>query len=203
MSAIYPRWAAEELTALAAKYGEPLTSVTRDPDAAQHLRTFNTQRRPGEVCMVVRRPSGKLLLATKDIYPAGVYRLLTGGIHRAESVFAALLRETVEETNLQVEPRRFLAVARYQPPDAPEPDDYATFAFLLDEVAGELRVNDPDERLSGFREVAPADLLAIAEQLEALPDNPHEYQRSSYRAWGRYRAPTHRLVWEALRAEGL
>ncbi len=203
MSAIYPAWAADELTALAATYGEPLSSVTHDPDAAQYLETINTRRRPGEVCMVVRRRSGMLLLATKDVYPEGVYRLLTGGIHRAESVFAALLRETAEETNLQVTPRRFLAMARYQRPEAPAPDDYATFAFLLDEVAGELRVNDPDERLSGFREVAPADLLDIAERLDALPHNPSLNLRSSYRAWGRYRAPIHRLVWEALQVAGL
>ena len=202
MSAIYPRWAAGELASLAAQYGEPLISVTRDPDAAEYLATINTRRRPGEVCMVVRRPSGKLLLATKDIYPAGVYRLLTGGIHRAESIFAALLRETEEETSLQVELRRFLAVARYQTPDAPEPDDYATFAFLLDEVAGELHVNDPDEGLTDFREIAPADLLDIAEQLDALPHNPSANLRSSYRAWGRYRAPVHRLVWQALQDAG-
>jgi 8-oxo-dGTP pyrophosphatase MutT (NUDIX family) len=198
----YPRWARDELATLAERYGAPVVGVTRDPDAAAYLATINTRRRPGEVCMVVRRRSGKLLLATKDIYPAGVYRLLTGGIHRGESVFAALLRETHEETDLTVETRRFLAVARYQPPDAPEPDEYATFAFLVDELAGELRVNDPDEGLTDFREIAPAELLGVAEQLDDLADTPSAIdQRSSYRAWGRYRAAIHRLVWQALSAE--
>jgi ADP-ribose pyrophosphatase YjhB (NUDIX family) len=197
----YPRWARDELVALAARYGEPVIGVTRDPDAAAYLSTINTRRRPGEVCMVVRRRSGKLLLATKDIYPAGVYRLLTGGVHRGESVFAALLRETHEETDLAVEVRRFLAVARYQPPDAPDPDEYATFAFLVDEVAGELRVNDPDEGLTDFREIAPAELTSVADQLDALPHNPSADLRSSYRAWGHFRSLTHRLVWQALRGE--
>ncbi|HEY7849369.1 MAG TPA: NUDIX hydrolase [Ktedonobacterales bacterium] len=200
-SSAYPRWARDELLALAVRYGPPVIGVTHDPDAATYLATINTSRRPGEVCMVVRRRSGKLLLATKDIYPAGVYRLLTGGVHRGESVLAALLRETEEETNLMVETRRFLAVARYQPPNAPAPDDYATFAFLLDEVGGELRVNDPHERLSGFREIAPRELPAIADQLDAQPRAPSADLDADYRAWGRFRALTHRLVWQALASE--
>lgn len=201
LSPIYPRWAHDELTALAARYGAPVVGVTRDRAAAGYLATINTRRRPGEVCMVVRRRSGKLLLATKAIYPAGVYRLLTGGIHRRETVWHALLRETDEETDLTVEVRRFLAVARYQPPDAPEPDEYATFAFLLDEVAGELRVNDPDEGLTGFREIAPAELPSVADQLANQQDVPSAALESSYHAWGHFRAVIHRLVWQALSME--
>jgi 8-oxo-dGTP pyrophosphatase MutT (NUDIX family) len=197
----YPCWARDELAALAARYGAPIVGVTRDRAAAGYLATINTRRRPGEVCMVVRRRSGKLLLATKAIYPAGVYRLLTGGIHRRETVWQALLRETDEETALSVEVRRFLAVARYQPPDAPEPDEYATFAFLLDEVAGELRVNDPDEGLTGFREIAPAELPSVADQLASQQDVPSAALESSYHAWGHFRAVIHRLVWQALSAE--
>jgi ADP-ribose pyrophosphatase YjhB (NUDIX family) len=197
----YPCWARDELAALAARYGVPIVGVTHDRAAAGYLATINTRRRPGEVCMVVRRRSGKLLLATKAIYPAGVYRLLTGGIHRRETVWQALLRETDEETALTVEVRRFLAVARYQPPGAPEPDEYATFAFLLDEVAGELQVNDPDEGLTGFREITPAELPSVADQLDSQQDVASAGPESSYHAWGRFRALTHRLVWQALSAE--
>lgn len=201
MDAGYPRWARDELATLAARYGAPVVGLTRDPAAVAYLATINTRRRPGEVCMVVRRRSGKLLLATKAIYPPGVYRLLTGGIHRRETVLHALLRETQEETDLTVEVRRFLAVARYQPPDAPAPDEYATLAFLLDEVGGELRVNDPDEGLTDFREIAPAELPAVADQLDSQQDAPSADLDSSYHAWGCFRALTHRLVWQALSAE--
>ncbi|HEU5345047.1 MAG TPA: NUDIX hydrolase [Ktedonobacterales bacterium] len=197
----YPAWAREELTTLARRYGEPVIGVNRDPDAATYLRTIKTRRRPGEVCMVVRRLSGTLLLARKDFYPPGSYRLLTGGVHRGETILSALLRETEEETSLSVRVRRFLAVERYQPPDAATPADYATFAFLLDEVGGTLQVNDPHERLEDFREIAPAALVEIADQLDSLEDAPSDALEASYRAWGRFRAPTHRLVWQALSAE--
>ena len=197
----YPHWAREELATLAARYGAPVVGLTRDPDAATYLATINPRRRPGEVCMVVRRRTGKLLVARKTFYPPDSFRLLTGGVHRGESVYRALLRETREETSLTVETRRFLAVARYQAPDAPEPAEYATFAFLLDEVGGELHVSDPRERLEAFREVDPAELPALADQLDSLEDSPRADRVSSYRAWGRFRAPMQRLVWQALSAE--
>lgn len=205
----YPRWAHEELTELADRYGAPVVGVTRDPVAVRFLATINPRRRPGEVCMVVRRRSGKLLVARKTHYPPNSFRLLTGGVHRGESVHRALLRETREETSLEVETRRFLAVARYQEPDAPEPVEYATFAFLLDEVGGELRVSDPHERLEAFREVEPAELPALADHLDSLEDGPEDSPEdnlradrlSSYRVWGRFRAPIQRLVWQALSAE--
>lgn len=203
MDANYPAWARDELQTLAMCYGQPVIDVTRDQDAAKYLASVDTKRRPGEVAMVVRRRNGKLLLATKDFYPAGVYRLLTGGVHRGESIFAALLRETQEETSLQVEPRRFLAVARYQEPEASEPNEYATYAFLLDEVGGELGVSDPHERLSGFHEVFPGDLLAIADQLDDLPRDPSDDLKVDYRAWGRFRALAHRLVWQAFNSSSI
>ncbi len=201
MDESYPRWARDELTTLARRYGEPLIGVNRDPYAAAYLRTIKTQRRPGEVCMVVRRPTGALLVSRKTFYPPGSYRLPTGGVHRGEAILTALLRETEEETNLSVRVRRFLAVARYQPPDAPAPVDYATFAFLLDEVSGTLQSNNPHERLEAYREIALDALPALADELDSLEDTPSDALEESYRAWGRFRAPTHRLVWQALSAE--
>lgn len=198
----YPRWAHDELATLAERYGAPLIGFNRDAAAGAYLDRVNRKRRPGEVCMVVRRSSGRVLVARKDFYPPDAFRLLTGGIHRRESVLDALLRETEEETNLSVSVRRFLAVTRYQPPQAPEPSTYATFAFLLDEQGGTLKVNDPRERLEAFREVEPDDLDAIADQLDHLDDQTHNDDLgSSYHAWGRFRASTHRLVARALRAE--
>ena len=44
-------------------------------------------------------------------------------------------------------------------------------------------------------------LLEIADQLDSLEGEPSDALEASYRAWGRFRAPTHRLVWQALSAE--
>jgi 8-oxo-dGTP pyrophosphatase MutT (NUDIX family) len=100
-----------EVAALAARYGEPrrvaavLSGTPFDP--------LIMTDRFGEVCMVIRRPGGALLTAIKTFYPPGAYRLLTGGVGHGEPIEAALLREVEEETGLDVEVQRFVAVIEY------------------------------------------------------------------------------------------
>src|SRR2546430_13343037 len=67
-----------------------------------------------EVCLVVRRRSGKVPLCIKTFYPRGAHRLPTGGIHRGERILDALRRETTEETGLETRIERFLAWITYR-----------------------------------------------------------------------------------------
>ncbi len=156
--------------------------------------------RYGEVCMVVRRRNGKLLTAIKTFYPRGAHRLLTGGIHHGEKILDALLRETAEETSLETEVRRFLAVVSYRLPGqkASKPAAFTTFAFLLDETGGTLQNADPDEQLEEFREVDVAELPAIADYLDSLAAEPSEEIHGKWHDWGRFRAVIHRAVYQAL-----
>ncbi len=182
-----------EIATLAAAYGQP-RRVTVTLDGA----LFDPLTKPdryGEVCMVVQRRNGCLLTAIKTFYPAGCYRLLTGGVAHGESIEAALWREVEEETGLLVAVRQFLAVIEYQP--AP----FATFAFLLDELGGELAVRDPEERIGSFREITVADLPALAAILDAAPDAEDVDIGGNWRAWGRFRAVVHRVVHEILTEE--
>src|SRR3712207_5584960 len=153
-----------QVATLAQRFGEPrrvaveLTGAPFDP--------LFMPDRFGEVCMVLRRRSGRLLTAIKTFYPPGAFRLLTGGIGHGEPIERALLREVDEETGLEVAVRRFLAVIEYRleaarapgdslvtpSPRPPTPASYrfATFAFLLDEIGGVLETRDPDERVAAF-----------------------------------------------------
>lgn len=185
-----------EIAALAAQYGPP-----RRVQAALANAQFEPlimDDRYGEVCMVVRRPSGALITAIKTFYPPGAFRLLTGGIHHGEPIADALARELAEETGLDVAVRRFLAVIEYALPDAGR-HPFATFAFLVDELGGMLAVSDPDERVAAFRDLAPAELPALADTLDAMPAAFSADIRGSWADWGRFRAVTHRVVYEALR----
>lgn len=149
-----PGDADEEIADLVRRFGPTLErAVAAGTDAF-----WRRQGRTREVCMVVRRPSGRLLTATKTFYPAGVYRLLTGGVERGERVLEALLRETHEETGLRVKVRRLLAVIAYRAEDAADDDPprFHTFAFLLDEVGGTLGATDPDERIAAYGESRPS-----------------------------------------------
>lgn len=198
----------QEIAALSQHYGTPY----RQHVALQSTSAFDPLGKPdryGEVCMVVRRPNGLLLTARKTFYPPDAYRLLTGGIAHGEQIFDALLRETEEETGLDVQVRRFLAVVEY----TLEPRrvlaarrvvagrPFATFAFLLDEVGGVLACYDPDERVEDFREVAVDELPRMADRLERLGDQfDHEIQ-GRWRDWGRFRSVIHRVVHQVLADE--
>ena len=188
-----------ETEELAARFGRPLRWEVR----IENDGSFDPLAKPdrsGEVCMVVRRPNGKLLTAIKTFYPPGAFRLLTGGIHHGETVLDALLRETAEETGLRIAVRRFLAVVTYRPQltQAKYRAGFATFAFLLDEIGGALECADPGERLESFREIDVDELPALADFLDALAATPSAEIGGRWRDWGRFRAVIHRAVWQAL-----
>ena len=111
--------------------------------------------------MVVRRPTGRILLSIKTFYPRGAYRLPTGGIHHGEGVYDALVRETHEETGLSTAVRSFLARISYAPlSSSGAPPVFHTFAFLLDEVGGTLGTLDTSERIEEWREIETDELPA-------------------------------------------
>jgi 8-oxo-dGTP pyrophosphatase MutT (NUDIX family) len=140
-----------EIDTLAARFGAPLVIDSVIPDHFDD--PIRKPDRYGEVCMVVRRPNGTVLLSIKTFYPRGAYRLPTGGIHRGEPILDALLRETNEETGLQTDVRRFLARIAYHSVDAPTGVPiFHTFAFLLDETAERLaRSTRPSRSRIGVR----------------------------------------------------
>ncbi len=199
---MYPSLPAElgrEIAALAEQYGTThMRTVAVGTDAFWQRQTAN---RTCEVCMVVRRPNGRLLIAAKTFYPPGAYRLMTGGVESGEPVRDALLRETSEETGLDVVIRHLLAVVAYRPEATHREGGesrFVTVAFLLDEIGGTLGATDPNERLMGYREIAPEELPTVADHLDQLPDAYDEILADNWQVWGRFRAVIHRVVWDAL-----
>ncbi|HEX4203165.1 MAG TPA: NUDIX hydrolase [Ktedonobacteraceae bacterium] len=187
----------DELSQLAGRYGQPIVR-TIDLHGDHLFNPLNKHDRYGEVCMVVRRPDGHLLTMLKQFYPPEGYRLLTGGINHGEAIFDALLRETQEETGLEVKVQRFLAAAIYRLPQFRTEPVFYTFAFLLDEVGGTLGVIDTHEKVAGFREIMPQELPQMAETLEHIGANYSADIQGNWQNWGEFRAAIHRLVWEAL-----
>lgn len=185
-----------EVADLGARFGEPRRlEVTIRP-------FFDPVQRPdrfAEVCMVIRRRSGKVPLSIKTFYPRGAHRLPTGGIHHGERIFDALRRETEEETGLETEVKRFLAWITYRSALALEgPPLFHTFAFLLDEVGGTFHTSDLEEQIEEWIEVDPAALGEVADRLEAIETSHSEDVGGDWADWGRFRAVVHRVVAEAL-----
>jgi NAD+ diphosphatase len=195
-----------ELAGLKAALGTPRRESVTLRVASLFSAVESRSDRVAEVVFAIRRPNGRLLLQTKASYPPGVYRLPSGSITVGETVLAALWREVAEETSLQATLLRFLAVVSYvivTPEGEPEglpASTFTSYMFLLQETGGELCTADEHEGVTGFREAEPADLPAVADQLEALATSPDATMRS-WGDWGRFRAVAHRLVWEILCTE--
>lgn len=185
-----------ELEGLSLQYGKPVyleAEIYPGFDDPVHKSD-----RVGEVCMVIRRPNGRLLTSIKSIYPRGAFRLPTGGVAPGESILAALFREAHEETGLSVRLSRFLAFISYHVAPEPRPV-FHTFAFLLEERSGTLGSLDEKEMIEEYREIQVGELPAIAERLESLGDEGRG-SVGSWGDWGRFRAVVHRAVHEALSA---
>jgi NAD+ diphosphatase len=184
-----------EIEDLARRFGVPRrvdVAIRGDFDPVQ-------KNRLGEVCMVIRRPNGKILLSIKTFYPRGAYRLPTGGIHDGERVLDAVLREAKEETDLETEPRRFLAAIDYRDERSPAGEPiFHTYAFLLDEVGGNLGMPDALEQIEEWVEVDPGELPAVAERLDSVTSAHSDDIGGDWADWGRFRAIVHRVVHEAL-----
>jgi 8-oxo-dGTP pyrophosphatase MutT (NUDIX family) len=193
-----PQMVQDEIPQLAQRYGQPLERLVTLP-TKKTFDPLNKKDRYGEVCMVVRRKNGRLLTMTKTYYPREAFRLLTGGINHRESILAALLRETEEETGLQVHIEHFLVAAAYRLTGEEEPIFYS-FAFLLDEISGTLSTTDEGEHVEAFREIEVSGLPAMADHLEHVGDNYSLEIDGSWRDWGQFRAVIHRLVYEAIQS---
>jgi 8-oxo-dGTP pyrophosphatase MutT (NUDIX family) len=87
---------------------------------------------------------------------------------------------------------------QYAIPDTQHGYTFVTFAFLLDEIGGALGPRDPAERIESFREVAVAELPALAARLESVGAGFDPRIGGSWGDWGRFRAVVHRVVYEAL-----
>jgi 8-oxo-dGTP pyrophosphatase MutT (NUDIX family) len=148
-------------------------------------RDVRAKGRQSEVILALRRPGDRVLLHTKTFYPLGVYRLTSGGVKPGEKIKKAVRREGYEELGLEVHVERFLGVITYAIQHDDETIPFASYVFVVS-GDGEPHPTDPDEPISGYREVLWTDLPAVADALEAVPPD--------WIDWGRFRAIGHRFV---------
>jgi 8-oxo-dGTP pyrophosphatase MutT (NUDIX family) len=146
--------------------------------------------RRGEVVMVIPNEQGDIWLHTKSFYPAGVYRLMTGGLEPGEAPQRALRREVVEETGFKVEVRRCLAVITYTFTTQEIELPFVSYIFATTSTTGRPHPTDPGEAISHFQVAPPAALAETARQLRSLT--------GAFADWGIFRAIPHEIAYEQL-----
>jgi len=185
-----------EIAELSALYGAPARRqcILKVSHATYDLWTRIQPRRRGEVVLFICRTSGHLILHTKDFYPAGTLRVPSGSIKKREELVDAAQREAREETGLEVDIERFLAVIDFVFQYQEHSRHFQSHLFLLRETGGELKAKDEREHISAFVEILPIELTSVAESLENMPP--------AWRDWGLFRAFPHRVAAELLPESG-
>lgn len=185
-----------EVEALVSQFGEPhrcsySLQVSRSTyDAWSEKISSGPVACRGEVIMVIIRPNGNVLLHTKDFYPNGVYRLLSGRVLWEDDVEQTLRREVAEETNLDVDVQRFLGLIEYEFCCRGRSLPFVSYIFELHECGGSLCCLDQGEGITDFREATITELSEIASHLEEL--------EARWKDWGHFRAVAHRVARELL-----
>jgi 8-oxo-dGTP pyrophosphatase MutT (NUDIX family) len=151
--------------------------------------------RRGEVVMVIPDGRDRVWLHRKFDYPAGVYRLMTGGVGADESPASAMVRETAEETGLAVGIDRCLAVVSYRFTVSGGTIPFVSYIFLSTAAAGTPRPADPGEGIAEFMSVPVAELPETARRLRGAAGR--------FAEWGAFRAVVHEIAYERLGARGL
>jgi 8-oxo-dGTP pyrophosphatase MutT (NUDIX family) len=160
-----------------------------------------SNRRRAEICYIMHRGNvaDGVLLHIKTFYPAGAYRLPTGGIHQGEQVMETLQREIREETGLvvgagaeQVQVQRCLGILHYEMDHRglSQSFPFATYHFLVQMPRdGVIAALDPEEHIGGWEWRRPEALLGVADYLEGIGRS-----HPLWADWGRFRALSHRFV---------
>lgn len=156
-----------------------------------HYRSAFAPKRPAEVAMLIQRTPDWVLLQTKEHYPPGAFRLPTGTLGVDEASEAGMLRELAEEANLK--PGRHRVLFRLEYIVSGGRDDFYTEAYLIEEPTGELKVNDPGEKISAWREARVDELDRVAQDLRRL--------EGPWAGWGLFRSAVHQLAGRLLGTE--
>jgi ADP-ribose pyrophosphatase YjhB (NUDIX family) len=175
-----------EIQNMAKRYGEPESIHFTLPTG--QFSPLVEDDRDAEVVSAIIRPNGKLITIAKTFYPAGVFRLPTGGIEYGESIESTLHREIHEETNLTVDIIKYIAIVNYTVTDKTR--RFFSHIFLVKEVGGELKCNDKKEKISLYKEVNMEELREIIVNLERL--------EGKFSEWGIFRSLPHKAVLKTL-----
>lgn len=153
--------------------------------------------RRAEVCYVLYRhdPQTGLLLHTKTAYPAGCFRLPTGGVKMEENVVSCLVREVLEETSLDLQKSdqyHFLGQLDYmfQAPQFDHILPFTTYVFTV-RAPRKFEPNslDETEEIEAWLWQQPGELAEISQRLQFLSNEAPDWSD-----WGRFRAPAHEFV---------
>jgi ADP-ribose pyrophosphatase YjhB (NUDIX family) len=187
-----PMIASDEVAELSTHFGTPArrTFHMQADDYIYSYRFSKSSDRRAEVVFAIEDAAGQVWVHSKSNYPAHIFRLPTGGVHRNERVIDGLVREVQEETGLAVEITRFLGIIDCHFWYGSLTTRFASYVFHVRAACVGCPTIPYGEPISEFRAVSPTQIRQLAANLRKLP--------GVRQAWGEWRALAHDLVSDTL-----
>lgn len=155
------------------------------------MKKSAANNRRGEVVFCVIRPNGKIVTITRDVYPAGIFRIPSGGVAYGEDITEAVSREVKEELGIDIEitgfPGAFIIRFEYEK----ESTMFFSYLFILKETKGRLLIDASDDEISEVKEAGMEEFEAIVSRLRDI--------EGEWRDWGRFRYETSNAIMEYLK----
>lgn len=146
--------------------------------------------RRGEVVFCVKRPGGKFITVRSKEYPAGIFRIPTGGIGHRENIVEAVFRETKEELGLETSILSFEGVLKTRFQHGKEHVMFYSYLFIMEEKGGKLLEDATDDEVSEIREVDLTQLKETALELLKIENR--------WKDWGKFRYESTNAIAECL-----
>ncbi|OGY22835.1 MAG: hypothetical protein A2Y57_02925 [Candidatus Woykebacteria bacterium RBG_13_40_7b] len=190
-----------EIKELELQFGEPRVYDFKLEVSASFSPPFDSRHSGKEIVLVLRSSGGKIWLHRKTYYPKDGFRLQTGGIKSGEKVYDALRRELKEETGIEKDPDKFLAIINYQLTAPQIKTDFVDYLFLFDGIDVEPKPEDLTENIAELKPVDIGDFPSVINVLSNQPDNsPNtDKQIGLWSDWGKFRALSHEVVYDLLK----
>ncbi|PKQ27736.1 MAG: NUDIX hydrolase [Candidatus Anoxymicrobium japonicum] len=140
----------ENIAALEAGLGRPVAKrMACEIDAAEFDMVEGSMRdgRAHDVTMFIRKKSdpSRIAVIRKPFFPPDVFRAPSGAANRGESLEQGAIRESKEETGLDVELIRYVAKINARFTSADRAIDWISHVFEASELSGALKPIDTRE----------------------------------------------------------
>ncbi len=159
------------------RFGVPDVLTREQPVSAKDLafiKSTSVDGRAHDITFFISKDDGYIFIA-KAVYPPGLFRAPSGGVHRGEDFEAGAKREALEETGVEIELEKYLLriEVRFQADN--EHLDWMTHIFKARYVSGEIGPTDHDE-ISAARLVHVDEIPTFREIMLATGKGGFEYR---------------------------